>query len=196
MQPRFIIRHAATGESMPPDSRHATRPAVPIGQPARPGHLAEVVERLARQHLDANHQRRRCRDSTRPAARLLDRPPISRSTWATASETACRRGATETRKLRHVERQGRRGSLAIAPIARRGRAASPVARRREVREAERPARVARRPGRSRRSGPRTISTRPIGVRTARTSRSDSAAQIAHEPVKEPRAVLALERDLL
>ena len=28
MQPRRIMRHAATGESMPPDSRHSTRPLI------------------------------------------------------------------------------------------------------------------------------------------------------------------------
>ena len=38
-QPRRIMRHAATGESMPPESRPATRPAVPTGSPPGPGSL-------------------------------------------------------------------------------------------------------------------------------------------------------------
>ena len=38
-QPRRIRRYAATGESMPPDSRHATRPLVPVGRPPAPGTL-------------------------------------------------------------------------------------------------------------------------------------------------------------
>ena len=38
-QPRRIIRNAATGESMPPESRHATRPPVPVGRPPAPGSL-------------------------------------------------------------------------------------------------------------------------------------------------------------
>ena len=33
------MRYAATGESMPPDSRHATRPPVPVGTPPAPGSL-------------------------------------------------------------------------------------------------------------------------------------------------------------
>ena len=32
-QPRFIILNAATGESIPPDKRATTRPAVPVGRP-------------------------------------------------------------------------------------------------------------------------------------------------------------------
>ena len=36
-QPRFIIRQAATGESMPPDMSAATRPPVPTGRPPGPG---------------------------------------------------------------------------------------------------------------------------------------------------------------
>jgi hypothetical protein len=31
------MRHAATGESMPPESRHATRPLTPVGSPPAPG---------------------------------------------------------------------------------------------------------------------------------------------------------------
>ena len=37
VQPRFIIRQAATGESIPPESSAATRPEVPTGKPPAPG---------------------------------------------------------------------------------------------------------------------------------------------------------------
>ena len=35
-QPRFIAIQAATGESMPPDSRHTALPSVPTGSPPSP----------------------------------------------------------------------------------------------------------------------------------------------------------------
>jgi hypothetical protein len=35
-QPRFIMRHAATGESMPPESSAATVPEAPTGSPPGP----------------------------------------------------------------------------------------------------------------------------------------------------------------
>ena len=37
MQPRFIMRQAATGESIPPERSAATRPEVPTGNPPGPG---------------------------------------------------------------------------------------------------------------------------------------------------------------
>ncbi len=36
-QPRFIMRHDATGESMPPESSAATVPEEPTGSPPGPG---------------------------------------------------------------------------------------------------------------------------------------------------------------
>ena len=39
-QPRRIIRIAATGESMPPESSTSTRPPVPTGSPPAPGSLS------------------------------------------------------------------------------------------------------------------------------------------------------------
>jgi hypothetical protein len=38
-QPRRIMRHAATGESMPPESRQTTRPLTPLGSPPGPRSL-------------------------------------------------------------------------------------------------------------------------------------------------------------
>jgi hypothetical protein len=37
LQPRFIIRQAATGESIPPESSASTRPDEPTGRPPGPG---------------------------------------------------------------------------------------------------------------------------------------------------------------
>jgi hypothetical protein len=37
VQPRFIMRQAATGESIPPESSAATRPELPTGKPPAPG---------------------------------------------------------------------------------------------------------------------------------------------------------------
>ncbi len=37
VQPRFMRRQAATGESMPPESSAITRPALPTGKPPGPG---------------------------------------------------------------------------------------------------------------------------------------------------------------
>jgi hypothetical protein len=52
--PRFIMRQAATGESMPPESSAATRPELPTGKAARSGLPLERVEDPVVEHLDVD----------------------------------------------------------------------------------------------------------------------------------------------
>ena len=54
---------------MPPDSRHVTRPAVPVGKSAGAAFLAEEVERLVRQQLDVDGELGVV-EIDRPSARL------------------------------------------------------------------------------------------------------------------------------
>ncbi len=52
MHPRFIMRQAATGESMPPESSAITRPRAADREAARPRLLLERIEDAVAQHLD------------------------------------------------------------------------------------------------------------------------------------------------
>ena len=73
------MRHAATGESMPPDSRQATRPLDADRQPAGAAVLAEEIERLVGQRLDVDRQLGMRRGSPSSSRASLMRPPTSRS---------------------------------------------------------------------------------------------------------------------
>ena len=133
VQPRFIIRHAATGESMPPESRHTTRPAVPVGSPPGPRSLLEEVERLVGQQLERGCRAPAARDRRASPCAALMRPPTSRSICGDVSGKRLSARRADTRKLRHA---------AIAEVAQhRGGDAVEVdrhaAREREVGDAER-----------------------------------------------------------
>ncbi len=119
-QPRFIMRCAATGESIPPDSRQVTRPAVPVGSPPGATFLAEEVERLVGQQLDVDRPARRHRDRrVQPRASLM-RPPISRSTCGDVIGNRL-----SARRRRHAKARAR----AIAEVRREWRAQSRRGRR-------------------------------------------------------------------
>ena len=176
------MRCAATGESIPPDSRHATRPAVPVGQTSSAARLAEEVERLIGEHLDMDHQIGVV-EIHGPAARFLDA--------AADLPLDLRRGHRKT-LVRTADRHAKAGARASAKVGEnRVRDRLQIARRPVSGVSDRPlsigspayekfaipkTREMRSPTWSGdASGPRTTSIRPISARTERTS------EIRHAP---------------
>ena len=161
-QPRRIIRYAATGESMPPDSRHATRPPcrsaarrrpAPCRRSRTPGPAASRREWSAPDRRDPRAS---------PCASLM-RPPTSRSICGEVNgkRLSARRALTRND-----------AGCAIAEVAEnRRRERVEVVRRpagvREVRDAEHARDRARAPRPTTRPAPSSISMRPITDRTRR-----------------------------
>ena len=166
-QPRRIIRYAATGESMPPDSRHATRPPVPVGSPPAPALLAEEIERVVRQHLEVNRQRRIV-EIDAPALRFLDaaadlaldlRRRERKALVGAAGADAERLGTCGRRGRRGSPRRARRNRAARGPRTRSSRCRRSAGSARAPRPAQR--------ARPSRSTPRRSRCRsPISARTA------------------------------
>ena len=187
------MRCAATGESIPPDSRQTTRPAVPVGQAAGPALLAEVVERLVRQQLDV-HDELRMLEIDPPAARRLD---------AAADLALDLRRRQRKPLVGPPRRDAEAGAGAILPRSRRTSRAiaseiEPGASRRARSWRSRTcAGRARRPPRAHARAELDLDAPHQRAHRLHTSRSDTASpQVAHETGEEPRTVLSLERDLL
>ena len=182
-QPRRIIRHAATGESMPPESRQTTRPLDADRQPAGAALLAEEVERLVGERLDVDRQLG-MRESTVQSRASLIRPPTSRSISGDVSgkRLSARRADTPERRRSSCRRVAR-GS----PRRSRRHRAPPGRPARNCRRRTRATTVAHhapspRRRRGRLDAPHQHADRlDVEVRQRR-------AQIADQPRHEPRAV--------
>ena len=171
-QPRRIIRQAATGESMPPESRQATRPLTPVGSPPAPALLAEEVERLVRERLDVDRQLR-VPEVDVPAARHLDAAAdLALDLRRRQRKTLV--GAARRHPERRRDRSGPRSPRIAAAIASTssGVAAGPG----EVRDAEDARRRVRGPASQSAAGSEHDLDPPISARTSRTPRPRVAAR--------------------
>ena len=193
-QPRRIIRQAATGESMPPDSRQTTRPLDADRQAAG----ARVPCRSSRTP--------RCVSASTwivssgfaeidvPAARLLDAAADLaldlRRRQRKPLVGAARRDAERSRLQSGVEVAQDLGGDRV-DVERRPAGPGEVGDAEDTRRGDRGPRSQSAPSAS------TTSMRPMSGRTSRTPRSRGRlAQVAHQPRDEPRPVLALQRDFL
>ena len=164
------MRYAATGESMPPESRHASRPLGPGRQPAGARFLAEEVERVVGQHLEVDGQIRLV-EIDPPALGLLDQPADL------ALDLRRREGKALVGAARADAKARRWRSPRSARIA-RGQRLEVVRRpagQREIGDAEHAADAIAGLVEGRRSDPRSISMRPMTERTPVTSSPFSAA---------------------
>ena len=193
-QPRRIMRYAATGESMPPDSRHATRPLGAGRQPAgaRAPCRRSRTRRRSASRRESSAPGRRDRRSSRVAS--LMRPPTSRSICGEVNGKRLSARRADTRNVARLPiaevAQDRRGER-VEVVRRRGRRAR--SSRCRTPGASRSRDLV--PGRVRRRA--SISMRPITDRTAAHVETASAlAEVPHEQLDEPRPVLPLEREFL
>ena len=76
-QPRFIMRQAATGESMPPESSAATVPLPPTGRPPGPGRRSSETK-ASSGSTSTTISTSGCSRSTRVATRCSTNAPSAR----------------------------------------------------------------------------------------------------------------------
>ena len=174
------MRHAATGESMPPESRHADASAGADRQPAGAALLAEGVERLASVSASTWMVSSGLVEVHRPAARFLDASAdlaLDLRRGQRKPLVGPPRRHAERRRIRRVRdpsgspRQSRRRRAARGRRARSCATPNTVAMRSRTRLPRR--RRARAPSRSAPSAPRTsfTSRSRVASRRLRTSRA-------------------------